>query len=84
MFNNISSFLNIRQGTSFKKEIEKLLIIEQIKEITSIELPTKSVLFKNGTLTLSVKPIVKSELKAKEKEIMEVLKGKNITISKII
>lgn len=66
----LASFNNIL----ISEEAKKTLIIDIIKEITSISIRSQDIKIKNGTIYLNIKPVYKNELFIKKEEIFSKLK----------
>jgi len=74
---NISSYLEKFKKIYSTNLYFKETVIKAVKETTGIDVDKESINYKNGVLTLNVKPIQKSELFLKKKLILSRLNEKS-------
>lgn len=70
--NFLEKFKNITPPDKFVKEV----LIDVVKDIVDIEIEKDNIDVRNGTIFISVDPIIKNEIFLKKSEVMENLKEK--------
>ena len=70
--NFLEKFKNITPPDKFVKEV----LIDVVKDVVSVEIEKDNIDVRNGTIFISVDPIIKNEIFLKKSEVMENLKEK--------
>lgn len=82
---NLGSLLERISRSLNKDSIQRDFIIEVVDRLLSIKLSPNNIFIKNDTLFLDCSPVIKNEIKLKEREILNKLKEiHNLFIEKII